>query len=240
MEKKVCLTSIGVLLVFAIVFTAVLPFLTPSKETENKTPSLTPSEETEIQNSLKETDRNSYYSYLASNLMGSFPKVSIQTEYGEKKVTAYPPEYGGTYIDKSNTLHILLTKNANMTTKTSYLEIMDNDEDIIFEIVDFPLSLLYEIQRSIDAETAEEFGIMSTCLNETGNRLDIGLLDITKENEVTEFFENKFNDFDSRCLTFKFSSGITITAAHTASNHGIIFTEKARASNTQPYIYTHI
>ena len=90
--------------------------------------------------SFKETNRNSYYSGLAGNLKASFPKVLIQTEYREKEVIAYPPEYGGAYIDGSNTLHIVLTKNANMTTKLNYLEIMGNDEDIIFDIADFPLS----------------------------------------------------------------------------------------------------
>ena len=240
MEKKVWLASIGVLLVFVIVFTVVIPSLIPSNETKTQTPSLTPSEETEIQNSLKETDRNAYYGCLYGQLMGSFPKVLVQTQYGEKKVILYPPEYGGGYVDKSDTLHILLTKKANMTTKTSYLEIMDNDEDIIFEIVDFPLSLLYEIQRSIDAETAEEFGIMSSCLNETTNRLDIGLLDRTKENEVTEFFENKFNDFDPRCLTFTDPMEIIPTASDTTNNTEINFRDKTRATNSQSSIHTHV
>ena len=227
MEKKLCLAAIGVLLVFTIIFTAVLQTLTPSKETE-------------IQNSLKETDRNTYYGCLAGNLLASFPKVLIQTEYGEEEVIGYPPEYGGAYIDESNTLHILLTKTANITTKTSYLEIMDNDEEIIFEIVDFPLSFLYEVQRTFDATAMGEFDIAFTGINEVTNRLDIGLLDITKENEVTEFLENKINDFDARCLTFKVSAGFTISAAHTANNDEIIFTDKARASNTLPPIQTHI
>lgn len=223
MEKKLCLAAIGVLLVFTIVFTVIIPFLTPS-------------EKTEIQNSLKETDRNAYYGGLFLKLMASFPKVLMPAEYGQKEIAVYPPEYGGAYVDKSDTLHVLLTKTANITTKQDYLEIMDNDEEIIFEIVDFSLSHLYEIQRSFDVEAAEKFGIVSTCLNETANRLDIGLLDITKENEVTEFLKNKFNDFDARCLTFKVSSGITITATHTASNYGVIFTDKARVANTHSYI----
>lgn len=217
MEKKLYLTSLRVLLVFAIVFAIIIPFLTPSKDTETQTASITPSKDTEIQNSLKETDRNSYYCCLASNLMGSFPKVLIQTEYGEKEVTSYPPEYGGAYIDESNTLHILLTKTANMTTKTSYLEIMDNDEDIIFEIVDFPLSLLYDVQRTL-GPVMGEFGIEGSMLNEVTNRLDLHLFDDTPENEIIDFLENKFNDFDVNCLTFNGPLGIRLSATDMASN----------------------
>jgi hypothetical protein len=103
MRKKLCLTSIGVLLVFAIVFTAF-------------TPSFASFEGIEINNSLKETNRNSYYSFVGGSLIASFPKVLIQDDFGEREVVAYPPEYAGAYIDESNTLHILLTKKANTTT----------------------------------------------------------------------------------------------------------------------------
>ena len=227
MKNKLCLASIGVLLVFAIVFTAFMS----SFESFN---------EIEIQTSLKETDRNSYYASLFSRLVASFPKVLIQTEYGEKEVISYPPEYGGAYVDKSNTLHIVLTKKANMTTKHDYLEIMDNDEDIIFDSGDFPLSRLYEIQRTLDGEVMQEFSIELMGVNQTANKLQIHLLDSTKENEITEFLENKFNDFDVRCLSFKGPVGIKLTAADTASNDGIIFPDKARVSNTQAPIHTHI
>ncbi|MDG6223859.1 MAG: hypothetical protein IAX21_03685 [Candidatus Bathyarchaeota archaeon] len=198
MEKKLCLVSIGVLLVFAIVFTVVLP-------------SLTPSEETEIQNSLKETDRNLYYGCLLGQLKASFPKVLIQTEYGEQEVIAYPPEYAGAYVDKSDNLHIVLTKKANITTKQDYLEIMDNNEEIIFDIGDFSLSHLYELQRTLGG-VMQEFSIEFIGLNETANRLDIGLHDRTKENEIKEFLKNEFNDFDARCLTFNGSLGIKLTS----------------------------
>jgi len=206
MEKKLCLISIGVLLVFAIVFTAF-------------TLSFTPSEGTEIQPSFKETNRNSYYSFLASDLKASFPKVLIQTEFREKEVIAYPPEYGGAYIDGSNTLHIVLTKNANMTTKLNYLEIMGNDEDIIFDIADFPLSRLYEIQSTLTGAMREqEFSIDGIIVNEITNKVEIHRLDSTEEKEITEFLKNKFNDFDVRCIIFKEPLGLRYTADDTTSN----------------------
>jgi hypothetical protein len=226
MNEKLCLASIGVILVFAIVFTAFMP----SFESFNGI---------EIQPSLKETDRNTYYASLGGRLKASFPKVLIQTDHGEKEVIAYPPEYAGAYIDKSNTLHIILTKNANETTKSNYQEIMGNDEDIIYDIADFPLSRLYEIQRTLDGVMLE-FGIEGTCLNETANRLNIYLFESAQENEVIEFLENKFNDFDVRCIAFKGPVGFRFTAVDTASKDRITLTNQVKASNTQSLIHTHI
>jgi hypothetical protein len=169
--------------------------------------------------SFKETNRNSYYSGLAGNLIASFPKVLIQTEFGEKEVIAYPPEYAGAHIDGSNTLHIVLTKNANMTTKNNYLEIMGNDEDIIFDIADFPLSHLYEIQRTLTGAWKEQkFSIERIGINEITNKVEIYPFASTPEKEITEFLKNKFNDFDVRCIIFKDPRGIRLTAADTASN----------------------
>jgi hypothetical protein len=169
--------------------------------------------------SFKETNRNSYYSGLAGNLIASFPKVLIQTEFGEKEVIAYPPEYAGAHIDGSNTLHIVLTKNANMTTKNNYLEIMGNDEDIIFDIADFPLSHLYEIQRTLTGAWKEQkFSIERIGINEITNKVEIYPFASTPEKEITEFIKNKFNDFDVRCIIFKDPRGIRLTAADTASN----------------------
>lgn len=204
MVKKSFLISIGVLLVFAIVFAAFTPSFASFKGIE-------------INTSLKETNRNSYYTLVFSSLIDSFPTVLIQDEFGEREVVAYPQEYAGAYIDESNTLHIVLTKNANMTTKYNYQEIMGNDEDIVYDIADFPLSRLYEIQRTLDG-VMQEFSIEFTGLNEITNKLQIHLLDSTKEKEITEFLKNKFNDFDVRCIIFKDPIGIKLTAADTASN----------------------
>jgi len=195
MEKKLYLVAIGVLLVFAIVVMVVIQSFASLNG------------EIEMENSLKETDRNAYYASLASDLKWSFPKVLVNTESGEKEVIAYPPEYGGAYIDTSNTLHILLTKTANMITKSSYLEIMSNDKDIIFDTADFPLSHLVEVQRALE-EVMLEFNIESVILNDPTNRLDLHLLDSTKKTQITEFLENKFNNFDARCITFNDPLGI--------------------------------
>ena len=178
------------------------------------------SKETSLkETSFKETNRNSYYSGLAGNLIASFPKVLIQTEFREKEVIAYPPEYAGAYIDGSNTLHIVLTKNANMTTKLNYQEIMGNDEDIIFDIADFPLSHLYEIQSTLTGAMREqEFSIDGIIVNEITNKVDIHRLDSTEENEIAEFLKNKFNDFDVRCIAFKGPLELKTTADDTTSN----------------------
>lgn len=205
-EKKICLTSIGILLVFAIVFTVFAPSFASSTGIE-------------IQTSLKETNRNSYYSLVAGSLIASFPKVLIQTEFREKEVIAYPPEYAGAYIDGSNTLHIVLTKYANMTTKLNYLEIMGYDEDIIFDIADFPLYHLYEIQRTLTGAWKEQkFSIERIGINEITNKVEIYPFASTPEKEIKEFLKNKFNDFDVRCITFKDPIGIKPTAVDTASN----------------------
>ena len=176
------------------------------------------SKETSLkETSFKETNRNSYYSGLAGNLKASFPKVLIQTEFREKEVIAYPQEYAGAYIDGSNTLHIVLTKKANMTTKLDYQEIMGNDEDIIYDIADFPLSHLYEIHSTLTG-VIREFSIDGIGVSEITNKVEIHLLDSTQEKEITEFLKNKFNDFDVRCIIFKEPHGIKATAADTASN----------------------
>jgi hypothetical protein len=204
MKKKLCLTSIGIILVSAIVFMAFVPSFASFNGIE-------------INALLKETNRNSFYSFVGGRLKASFPKILIQTEFGEREVIAYPPEYAGAYIDKSNTLHILLTKKANETTKSNYQEIMGNDEDIVYENADFLLSRIYEIQRTLDGVMLN-FGIELTGVNETANRLDIHLLDSTREHEITMFLQNKFSDFDVRCLAFKGPVGLRLTVADTASN----------------------
>jgi len=169
--------------------------------------------------SFKETHRNSYYNGLAGNLKGSFPTVLIQTEFREKEVIAYPPEYAGAYIDGSNTLHIVLSKYANRTTKLNYQQIMGNDEDIIYEIADFPLSHLREIQSTLtEAMREQKFSIDGISVNEITNKVEIHRLDITEEKEIAEFLKNKFNDFDVRCIIFKEPLRIELTAADTASN----------------------
>ncbi|MCR3923025.1 MAG: hypothetical protein NUK65_11010 [Firmicutes bacterium] len=205
MVKKTFLVSIGVLLVFAIVVMVVIQSFASFNGG------------IEMENSIKETDRNAYYASLASDLIASFPKVLVNTESGEKEVIAYPSEYGGAYIDKSNTLHILLTKTANMTTKSSYLETMGNDEDIIFDIAGFSLSHSYEVQKTL-GEVMSEYSIEAVILNDLTNRLDLHLLNSTKKIEITEFLENKFNDFDVNCLTFNDPLGIKPSVADTASS----------------------
>jgi len=198
------LISINVLLVFAIVFTAF-------------TSSLASSTGIEIQSSLKEADKNYYYASVFQKLIDSFPTELIQDQGVDRQVVAYPQDYAGAYIDDSNTLHIVLTKSAAMTTEANYQKIMDNDEDIIFETADFPLSRLYEIQRTLDI-VMQEFGIESIALNEITNKIEIHLLDSTKEKDIIEYLKTKLYAFNDNSVIFKDPVGFETTAANTASN----------------------
>lgn len=204
MLKKAFLISVSVLLVFATVFAVFAP-------------SLASSDGTEIKVSLKVTDRNSYYTGVAACLKDTFPKMLINDEFGQRFEVAYPQEYAGAYIDDFNTLHIVLTKNAELTTKNNYQAIMGNDKDIIYEFANFPLSNLYEAQRTLRG-VLKEFEIESTGIDEIKNRVEISLLDNTKEKEITDFLKANLNGFDARCISFTNAFGITISAADNSTN----------------------
>lgn len=207
--KKIVLGLISILLVSAIALTALATAFASTNGIEPKGIDLA---------SLKETDRNSYYAFVAASLLQTFPMVSIEDETGKREVISYPQEYAGAYIDESNTLHIVLTKGASMTTKNNYQAIMGNDKDIVYEYADFSLSRIYEVQRALTS-VLQKFNITSTAVNEITNKLDIQLLDISKEKEITDFINAKVNDFDARCITFEERSvGWQLTATDTTSN----------------------
>jgi hypothetical protein len=187
MLKKLLVVPFSVLLVFIITLTAFTPVFA--------------FDGIEINSSLKETGRNTYYSFVGGRLITSFPTALIHDEFGERKIILYPPEYAGGYIDEFNNLHIVLAKDADfMVTKRVYQEIMGNDEDIIYEVADFPLSRLYEVQRTLD-KVMYEFDISGTGINEFTNRIDI-CIEKEREKDVLEFLKTKFDDFDERCITF--------------------------------------
>ena len=125
-------------------------------------------------------------------------------------------EFAGAYIDQSNTLHIILTNNATATTINTYRNIMGNDTNIVFETAVFPLSRLKAVQAALNGVMIE-FGIESTGLNETANKIDIHLLDSTKQKDVIEYLKTVFNDFDDRCVAFMGPVGIRLTAAENSS-----------------------
>jgi hypothetical protein len=211
MSKKTIAGLISILLVSVIVITAFTPAFAASKGTEpNATDKLT---------SQKEIDRNSYYSTMAAALKETFPKITIkdEAENYEFQDFAYPPEYAGAYIDEANNLHIILSKNANMVTKDNYQVIMGNDPDVIYEYVEFPLSTLYEIQRSMFSYM-KDFRIECLKVDEINNKVEISLLDNTQEKQITDYLNAKFDNFNSRCVTFTGPIGLKLTAADTASN----------------------
>lgn len=208
MNKKVVVGLISILLISAIVITAFAPAFAASEGID--------SEDTKNQTSIKETDRNYYYLTIFGNVIASF-STTIHDESGERTVTTYPADYAGAYIDQSNNLHIVLTKNATTAaTENDYLKVA-GDTDIIFETGDFSLSRLYEIQDALD-HVMKKFRIESTVPNEMTNKLEIHLLDSTKQTDVVEFLKTEFSDFDDRCVIFMGPVGIRGTAADTTSN----------------------
>ena len=124
-------------------------------------------------------------------------------------------EIAGAYIDSSNTLHIILTNNATATTINHYRNITGNGTNIVFETAVFPLSYLKAVQAALNGVMIE-FGIESTGLNETANKIDIHLLDSTKQKDVVEFLKTVFNDFDDRCVAFMGPVGIRLTPAESS------------------------
>jgi hypothetical protein len=210
MNKKTIAGLISVLLVSVIVVTAFTPAFALPKGTEPTG--------AESLKALKETDRGSYYAFIAADLKATFPKTTVHDEYGNRTLIAYPQEFAGAYIDKSNTLHIVLTKNANSATKNNYQAILGYDKDVIYEFADFPLSHLYAVQSTL-GDVMLQFGIDCTTINEVTNRVDVHLnTTIASEKEVIDYLNTKFNGFDSRCITFVSPAGINISADDTTSN----------------------
>jgi hypothetical protein len=209
MLKKPFLMTISGFLAFVIAFMA----FTPVFATENSTAGYI-----EITHELKEANRHVYYSFLSGRILHSFPTALVQDEFGVREIILYPPEYAGRYLDESGTQHIILTKDADYeTTIHNYQEIMGIiDEDIIYEVADFSLSRLYEVQRTLD-NVMFEFDMSATSINEITNRLDINI-EKGRENDVIEFLKTKFNDFNSRCITFSGPAEFHLTAADVASN----------------------
>lgn len=111
-------------------------------------------------------------------------------------------EIAGAYIDEqSNTLHIILTNNATATAINSYRYRVDNGTNIVFETAKFPLSRLYAVQDALDGVMIK-FCIDATGVNEIANKLDVHLQDSTKQKDIIDFLNNKFNEFDERCISF--------------------------------------
>jgi hypothetical protein len=163
---------------------------------------------------------NDYAGYLASKLKSTFNTTYID---GSLELV-YPIEYGGAYIDSSNNLHIVLSKYATNATIDAYLSIM-GDPDVIFEVAEFPLYQLYELQDSIrDAP----FRFDTAGVNEITNRLEIHLPNSTKPEEVIEFFKTTFADFDERCITLlgpnPITAGIEYTQPSAVPNDGFLGT----------------
>jgi len=193
MFKKLFLLFISVFLVFTLAFIAFTPAFA------SELPDLA---------ALKATDRNSYSAEIYWRLLDCFPIVLVQTINGEDEIVRYPDEFAGAFIDESNNLHIVLTKDVDMKTEYDYRKITGYDEDIVFEVAEFPLFFLYEVQRALDGFMME-YNIEATLIDTRTNRLNIHLFDQSKEKDIVEFLRTRFDKFDDNCLIFGDPLGIT-------------------------------
>jgi len=57
----------------------------------------------------------------------------------------------------------------------------------------------------------EKFTIDFIVLNEIENRLDVHMIERTKESAVLEFLKANFDNFNDRCIAFNGSAGIELT-----------------------------
>ena len=163
-----------------------------------------------------DVDENSRCALLFVNVIDSFPRVLVYDGFAEMEVVRYPDEFAGAFIDKSNKLHIVLTKDVDLGTEYDYRKLTGYDEAVVFEVAEFPLFFLYEVQRTLNP-VMRDFDIAYTSMNEFENRLDVGLSDCARERDVVEFLESKFDGFDVRCLSFMGSSGVVYAMADDSS-----------------------
>jgi hypothetical protein len=166
---------------------------------------------------LKTADRNTYYVGVFSNIIECFPTTVTLTEYGETTVINYPDEFAGAYIDSSNNLHIVLTSSVYVKTEYDYLKITGYDKDVVFNVAEFSLSFLYDVQRTL-GDVMVKLGIEGIILNEATNKLEVHMFDGAKETDVVEFLKTKFDKFNDRCIDFKGSLGLRTTASDSTSN----------------------
>jgi hypothetical protein len=127
-------------------------------------------------------------------------------------------EIAGAYIDQYGTQHIILTNNATTEAINAYLYIHGNGTAIVFENAKFPLSRLYAVQDALDGVMIK-FSIDETGVNEITNKIDVHLHDSTKQKDIIDFLNNKFNDFDERCISFLGPLEIVPSAVLTANTN---------------------
>jgi len=220
MFKKPFLLFSSVLLISAIMFVAFLPAF--AVEGSEEQPTLMDTNDRiwldfVDRELLREEDMNSYSWLIFVDLIDCFPRVLIPDGDDVKKVIAYPDEFAGAFIDESNRLHIVLTKPVDTETEYDYRAITGYDETVVFDVAEYPLAVLYAVQRAL-SDSMADFSIEFTRLNEFVNRLEVGLEDRTMEGAVVEFLKTKFDGVDAGCLIFMDATGIVPTASNTANN----------------------
>ena len=125
-------------------------------------------------------------------------------------------EIAGAYIDQYGIQHIVLTNNATAKAINAYLFIAGYGTNIVFETAKFPLSRLYAVQDALDGVMIK-FSIDATGVNEITNKLDVNLHNSTKQKDIIDFLNSKFNDFDERCIAFMGPLELTFTTNTSSS-----------------------
>jgi len=138
------------------------------------------------------------------------------TAFREKVTNA--DEIAGAYIDQNGTQHIILTNNSTAKAINAYLDMAGDGTKIVFETARFSLFRFYSGQDALDGVMIK-FGIDATSINEITNKVDVNLHDSTKQNDIVDFLNNQFSDFDERCISFSGPLEIVPSAVLTTSTN---------------------
>lgn len=183
-------------------------------------------------NELKTRDRNAYYVSVFQKIINTFPTASTRSAEGGINPVQYPDEYAGAYIDDADNLHIVLTRTSRRATEYDYPKLTDYDDDVIYEYAPFPLSKLYEVQKTLDG-VMQEFDIQSTSLNECDNVIEVKIWDETKENDILDYLESNVFGFSPDSVTIESTTDEIVCTATTNTNSNAL--AGSRSTNSSGY-----
>jgi len=162
-------------------------------------------------------DANSFcvslYSRMMQDFIEDFEAADRKAEPGfetlEKHEEMLPDEYAGAFIDDENILHVKLIGESNMRKYKSIFAA--EDSRVVYEYANVSLKTLLAIQDLLDLVMVD-FDIAYTATDEMINGLKIGLLDMSRKEEIINYLEENILDLPVENLFFEESSGFTYTA----------------------------
>jgi hypothetical protein len=166
-------------------------------------------------------DANSYCVSLYSSMMQSFKEdfeVSNRkdmfafedSDIVQKYEEILPDEYAGAFIDDKNILHIKFVGESN--TKKYKSIFAAEDSRVVYEQANVSLKMLLAIQDMLDL-VMNDFDIASTMTDEINNGLKIGLLDMSRKEEIIKYLSENILELPVNNLFFEEVSGIKSTAS---------------------------